>query len=83
MTTQGVSGPLPAAQPIEAWRACLLHGYLRTAADSPRENEPAVSERLTQIHLDDWAAYKYIDFDTQPVDSFFAPCGQPGLRRCH
>lgn len=24
MTTQGVCGPLPATQPIDAWRACCV-----------------------------------------------------------
>ena len=35
MTTQGAGGPLPATQPIEAWRACLLSGRVRTAAEGP------------------------------------------------
>jgi hypothetical protein len=75
MTTQGVSGPLPATQPIEAWRACLLSGRVRTAADGPTESDPALHERLTQIHADDWAAYRYVDFDTQPVHTFQARAG--------
>ncbi len=75
MTTQGVGGPLPAIQPIEAWRACLLSGHVRSAADGPTASDPAVHERLTQIHLNDWAAYKYVDFDSQPVNSFFARAG--------
>jgi hypothetical protein len=75
MTTQGVSGPLPATQPIEAWRACLLSGHVRTAADGPTESDPVVRERLTQIHRDDWAAYRYVDFDTQPVNAFQARAG--------
>ena len=75
MTTQGVGGALPATQPIEAWRACLLHGRVRTAAESPTESEPMVHEYLTQIHLDDWAAFKYIDFDLQPVTTFYARTG--------
>ena len=81
MTTQGISGPLPATQPIEAWRACLLHGQVRTAAEGPTESDPTVRERLTLIHLDDWAAYKYVDFEAQPVHTFQAPRRQPGLRR--
>jgi len=75
MTTQGVSGPLPATQPIEAWRACLLGGHVRTAADGPTESDPTVREHLTQIHRDDWAAYRYVDFDTQPVNTFQARAG--------
>jgi hypothetical protein len=34
-----------------------------------------VREYLTQIHLDDWAAYKYVDFDVQRVDGFQARAG--------
>lgn len=75
MTTQGVSGPLPAAQPIEAWRACLLNGRVRTAAEGPTESDPSTREYLTQIHLNDWAAYKYVDFDAQPVITFQARAG--------
>ena len=77
MTTQGVAGPLPAAQPVEAWRACLLHGQVRTAASGPTENDPAVREWLTLIHHGDWAAYKYVDFDAQPVHTFNARAGSP------
>ena len=62
MTTQGIGGPLSAAEPIEAWRACLLHGHVRTAVEGPTEHDPTVRETLTQIHGDDWAAYKYHRF---------------------
>lgn len=75
MTTQGAGGPLPAARPVEAWRACLLKGHVRTAADGPTETDQAVREYLTQIHLDDWAGYKYVDFDAQQVHSFHARAG--------
>jgi arabinoxylan arabinofuranohydrolase len=62
MTTQGVSGPLDAAQTIDAWRACLLSGQVHTEAVQPGASSPAFSEHLTMIHDGDWAAYKYIDF---------------------
>jgi len=75
MTTQGVSGPLPATQPVEAWRACLLHGHTRTAAQGPTKSDPAVRECLTLIHHNDWAAYKYVNFDAQPVNQFLARAG--------
>lgn len=75
MTTQGAGGPLPATQPVEAWRACLLHGRVRTAAEGPTEHDPGVRERLAMIHHGDWAAYKYLDFDAQPVERFFARAG--------
>jgi hypothetical protein len=75
MTTQGVGGPLAATQPIEAWRACLLGGEVRTAAMGPTENDPDISEYLTLIHHNDWAAFKYVDFDEQPVRFFQARAG--------
>jgi hypothetical protein len=75
MTTQGVGAPLPATQRIEAWRACLLGGRVRTAVDGPTERDPAVREYLTQIHGGDWAAFKYVDFDAQPVAAFQARAG--------
>lgn len=75
MTTQGAGDALPATQPIEAWRACLLNGHVRTASEGPTENDQTVREHLTQIHLDDWAAFKYVDFDTQPVNIFQARAG--------
>jgi hypothetical protein len=72
MTTQGISGPLPASQPIEAWRACLLYGQVRTATQGPTESDPTVREHLTLIHHNDWAAYKWVDFETYPVQAFQA-----------
>lgn len=75
MTTQGISGPLPAERPIAAWRACLLHGQVRTAAEGPTESDPAVRECLTLIHPGDWAAFKYVDFDARPVRAFQARAG--------
>jgi hypothetical protein len=75
MTTQGIRSPLPATQPVEAWRACLLNGQVRTAAQGPTESDPTVREHLTFIHHNDWAGYKYIDFEAQPVQSFQARAG--------
>jgi len=75
MTTQGIGEPLPAKQPIAAWRACLLRGHVRTAASGPTENASTVSEFLTQIHTGDWAAFKYVDFDAQAVTAFHARAG--------
>jgi arabinoxylan arabinofuranohydrolase len=75
MTTQGVGVPLPATQSIEAWRACRLKGRVRTAAEGPTENDSTVREYLTQIHLNDFAAYKYVDFDALPVAKFKARAG--------
>jgi len=59
---------------------------VRTAAEGPTESDPTVRERLTQIHLDDWAAYRYVDFDTQPVNTFQARAGSlayGGLMEIH
>jgi hypothetical protein len=75
MTTQGAGEPLPATRPLEAWRACLLKGRVHTTANGPIKTDPAVREYLTQIHLDDWAAYKYVDFDRQHVNGFRARAG--------
>jgi hypothetical protein len=75
MTTQGVGGALSATQPLEAWRACLLHWRVRIAAADPTESDPTVHEYLAQIHLDDWAVNKSVDFDAQPVKTFYARAG--------
>lgn len=75
MTTQGVGAPLPATQLIEAWRACLLSGQVHIFVTGPTETVPTVREHLTQIHNQDWAAYKYVDFNTQPVSRFQARVG--------
>ena len=75
MTTQGIGGPLPAVKPIAFWRACLLNGQVRTVAEGPTEQDPTIREYLTQIHLNDWAAYKYVDFDSHRVDTFQARVG--------
>ena len=86
MTTQGVGPALLATRPIEAWRACLLHGHVRTAAEGPTEHDNTVREWLTRIHHNDWAAFKYIDFDDQPVTLFHARAGSPtygGLIEIH
>lgn len=62
MTTQGASGPLGVAEPIPAWRACLLSGEVRTAAEGPDESGAPYREHLSHIHNQDWAAYKYVNF---------------------
>lgn len=74
MTTQGVSGPLPATTPIAVWRACLLSGQVRTQSVGPTAEDERVSEHLTLIHNGDWAAYKYLDFGSG-VSTFQARVG--------
>lgn len=85
MTTQGMDDPLPTTEPIAAWRACLLQGRVCTAVSTPTPNAPTTHEYLTQLHRDDWAAYKYVDFDAQPGASFQARVGSlhGGLLEIH
>ena len=56
MTSQGISGPIPAFQKVEAEQACILHGNLKIQSFSPYQEE------LTQINNGDKALYRYIDF---------------------
>jgi arabinoxylan arabinofuranohydrolase len=74
MTTQGISAPLDASAGIEAWRACLLSGQVRTGAVGPSEYSAEYREHLTLIHPGDWAAYKQIDFGND-VSTFTARAG--------
>lgn len=76
MTTQGAAGPLDATQSLDAWRACLLSGTVRTEAVGPTGADPSVSEHLTQIHAGDWAAFKYLDFGAG-VRSFSVRAASP------
>ncbi len=62
MTTQGVSGPLDATRRLDAYRACLLSGQVRTQSLPPSDTCNTWSEHLTMIQNGDWAAYKYLDF---------------------
>lgn len=64
MTTQGQEGPIPASRKMEAWRACLLHGHIRTQTrEGNAEKGEETIEYLGKIQRNDWAAYKYLDFD--------------------
>ncbi len=74
MTTQGASRPLDATQHIDAFRACLLSGQVRTASLPPSEGRDGWSEHLTLIQNGDWAAYKYLDFG-DGVGAFYARAG--------
>jgi arabinoxylan arabinofuranohydrolase len=69
MTTQGTSAPLDATHPLEAARACMLSGQVRTASLPPDLHTAYWREHLTWIHDGDWAAYKYVDFG-EGVGSF-------------
>jgi hypothetical protein len=64
MTTQGAAGPLDARKKMDAERACLLFGNVFIKACAPD------NERLVNIHNEDKAAYKYLDFKAG-VDSVF------------
>jgi hypothetical protein len=62
MTTQGHTGPIPAENWLEAGRACLLKGSVRSGSSGhPADDCP---EHLGQTRHGDWAAYKYLDFGT-------------------
>jgi hypothetical protein len=74
MTTQGISGPLPATQRTDAYRACLLSGTVRTESIGPGDHSDQWREHLTWIHDGDWAACKYLDFG-EGVSSFHARAG--------
>lgn len=64
MTTQGASEPIIATNHMDAYRACLLSGKVRTGVRGISENHDYHEEFLTFIHDRDWAAYKYVSFDT-------------------
>ena len=61
MTTQGMSGYIDAGGSIEAYRACLLFGSVRTEVGYQANNDE-VYEFLSFIQDGDWAGFKYLDF---------------------
>lgn len=74
MTSQGAGRPLDAISRIDAERACLLNGNVRTQAFS--ENE----EELGKIQNGDYAGYKYINFQDGVTELKIrvAPGANPG-----
>jgi hypothetical protein len=62
MTTQGNHPPLAATTAIEAYRACLLGGNIRTEPILTASEHPDFSECLTNVEAGSWAAYKYLCF---------------------
>lgn len=74
MTTKGVSAPLDASSKIDAYRACLLSGSVRTEAVGLSETNTEYSEHLSVIENGNWASYKYIDFK-DGVSTFEAEVG--------
>jgi len=74
MTSQGAGGPLPAREPVDAARACLLYGNVRVLAFA------ADNEGLGGIRDDDRAGYKYVDFGegVTSVTVRVAPGAKPG-----
>lgn len=74
MTSQGAGGPLPAVEPIDAARACLLYGNVRIEAFSPE------NEGLAGVRDDDRAGFKYLDFGkgVESVTVRVAPGAKPG-----
>ncbi len=72
MTTQGVEGPIDATKWLEAYRACLLDGEVRTTQVQQTINdETSYYEYLSHITNGDWVSYKYLDF-SRPVGIFEA-----------
>jgi hypothetical protein len=62
---------------MEAWRACLLSGKVRTKSIPPSNSKEDWCEFLTKIQNRDWACYKYFDFN-RPVSRFSATAGTLG-----
>jgi len=56
MTSQGAGPPLLATAKIDAERACLVYGHVRIEAIA------SDNEALMQVHNEDAAGYKYINF---------------------
>uniref|UniRef100_A0A7C6AF20 Carbohydrate-binding protein n=1 Tax=candidate division WOR-3 bacterium TaxID=2052148 RepID=A0A7C6AF20_UNCW3 len=61
MTTQGISEPIKAISKIDAYRACLLSGKIHTEVEYLVNHH---IEYLAFIENNDWAAYKYINFES-------------------
>jgi hypothetical protein len=61
MTSQGAGSPLKADTETDAARACLLYGNVRVI------NLPDDNEVLTGIKNGDVAAFKYLDFGSEPA----------------
>lgn len=70
MTTQGIQQPLNAEMDIDAYRACLLSGEIKTEVFKQNANEEYY-EYLCDIEDNNWAAYKYINFD-EGIKTFVA-----------
>jgi arabinoxylan arabinofuranohydrolase len=62
MTTQGVSDSIDAQTTLDACRACLLSGLVRTNVGGLDKNAEDTYEYLSFIVNGDWAGYKYINF---------------------
>lgn len=59
-TSQGVSSPLNALQPIRARSACRMLGKCRIEAAD--DHEILVAKQGKHWGISDWAEYKYVDF---------------------
>ena len=68
MTTQGVGGPLSPHLRMDAARACGLHGNLQIRVRRPENDVPV--EYLAAIHNNDYACWKYYDFDQAEARRF-------------
>ena len=65
MTTEGAGLPLGATDWIKAYRACLLGGSVRSLSLFPDESQPVYDEVLSVIEDGDYAAYKFVEFDSE------------------
>ena len=74
MTTQGASAALDATQTVDAYRACLLSGRIRSESIHPSNANDDYHENLTYIHSGDWASYKYLSF-REDIRAFCATVG--------
>jgi hypothetical protein len=74
MTTQGGSAALDATQTVDAYRACLLSGRIRSESIHPSNANEEYHENLTCIHNGDWASYKYLSF-REYIRAFCATVG--------
>lgn len=74
MTSQGAGAPLNAFEEIDAARACMFLGNIRISTISSEQ------EALTEIHNNDKAFYKYLDFK-EGADSILIRVA-PGEKPC-
>lgn len=63
MTSQGASGPISAFSEIDASVACRMKGNCRIAFDGENETNEILTGCGGGSWTDDWAEYRYLDFE--------------------